>query len=104
MAKEFQVQNADEFEQMITSKDFRISEALVSTILKNLKSTKRHHHALSVISIDEDAIYDVTIDKKDFHHTLQESLTIYEREEKYEECAKIKEAMEFLEKKKLKKK
>ena len=52
MAKEFQVQNADEFEQMITSKDFRISEALVSTILKNLKSTKRHHHALSVISID----------------------------------------------------
>ena len=104
MAKEFQVQNADEFEQMITSKDFRISEALVSTILKNLKSTKRHHHALSVISVEEDAIYDVTIDKKDFHHTLQESLTIHEREEKYEECAKIKEAMEFLEKKKLKKK
>ena len=104
MAKEFQVQNADEFEQMINSKDFRISEALVSTILKNLKSTKRHHHALSVISIDEDAIYDVTIDKKDFHHTLQESLAIYEKEEKYEECAKIKEAMLFLEKKKLKKK
>ena len=104
MAKEFQVQNADEFEQMINSKDFRISEALVSTILKNLKSTKRHHHALSVISIDEDAIYDVTIDKKDYHHTLQESLAIYEKEEKYEECAKIKEAMEFLEKKKLKKK
>ena len=104
MAREFQVRNADEFEQMIQSKDFRISEALVSTILKNLKSTKRHHHALSVISIDEDAIYDVTIDKKDFHHTLQESLAIYEKEEKYEECAKIKEAMEFLEKKKLKKK
>ena len=103
MAKEFQVQNADEFEQMITSKDFRISEALVSTILKNLKSTKRHHHALSVISIDEDAIYDVTIDKRDFHHTLEESLKAYEEEEKYEECAQIKKAMDFLEKKKAEK-
>ena len=41
MAKEFQVQNADEFEQMITSKDFRISEALVSTILKKIKSTAK---------------------------------------------------------------
>ena len=104
MAREFQVRNADEFEQMIQSKDFRISEALVSTILKNLKSKKRHHHALSVISVEEDAVYDVTIDKKDFHHTLQESLIIYENEEKYEECIKIKEAIEFLEKKKLRKK
>ena len=102
MAKEFQVQNADEFEQMITSKDFRISEALVSTILKNLKSTKRHHHALSVISVEEDAIYDVTIDKKDFHHTLQESLTIYEREEKYEDCIRIQKALKHLENKKKK--
>ena len=41
MAKEFQVQNADEFEQMINSKDFRISEALVSTILKNGKIKRK---------------------------------------------------------------
>ena len=104
MAREFEVKNADEFEQLIQSQDFRVYEALVSTILKNLKSTKRHHHALSVISTDEDAIYDITIDKQDFHHTLEESLSAYEKEEKYEECAKIKEAMEFLSKKKLKKK
>ncbi len=50
--------------------------------------------------MEEDAIYDVTIDKKDFHHTLEESLSAYEKEEKYEECAKIKEAMTFLTKKK----
>jgi len=104
MAREFQVQNSDEFEQMIQNEDFRISEALVSTILKNLKSKKRHHHALSVISIDEDAIYDVTIDKEDFHHTLQESLSNYEREERYEDCIEIKKAMKFLEKKTKKKK
>jgi len=104
MAREFEVKNAEEFEQLIQSQDFRVYEALVSTVLKNLNSKKHHHHALSVISTDEDSVYDVTIDKKDFHHTLEESLEVYEKEEKYEECAKIKEAMTFLLKKKLKKK
>lgn len=103
MAREFEVKNADEFEELIQSQDFRVYEALVSTILKNLKSKKRHHHALSVISMEEDAVYDITIDKQDFHHTLEESLSAYEKAEKYEECAKIKKAMEFLSKKKAEK-
>jgi cytidylate kinase len=103
MATEFEVQNAEEFEKLIKSRDFRVYEALVSTVLKNLKSKKRHHHALSVISTDEDAIYDITIDKQDFHHTLEESLIAYESEEKYEKCAEIKKAMDFLDKKKVEK-
>ena len=103
MAREFEVQNADEFEKLVASRDFRVYEALVSTILKNLTSKKRHHHVLSVISIDEDAVYDITLDKQDFCYTLEESLSAYEKEEKYEECAKIKEAMEYLSKKKVEK-
>ena len=83
MATEFEVQNAEEFEKLIQSKDFRVYEALVSTVLKNLKSKKRHHHALSIISTDEDAVYDITIDKQDFHHTLGESLEAYEKKEEY---------------------
>ena len=100
MPKEFKVQNAEEFEIMIKNRDFRIYEALVSTILKNLKGKKRHHHALSIISLDEDAVYDVTIDRNDFCHTLTESLNRYEEEEKYEECVKIKEAIAYLKTKK----
>ena len=88
MAREFEVQNAEEFEKLIKSRDFRVYEALVS---------------LSIISTDEDAVYDITIDKQDFHHTLEESLKAYEEEEKYEECAKIKKAMDFLDKKKAEK-
>ncbi len=103
MAREFEVQNAEEFEKLIQSRDFRVYEALVSTILKNLKSKKRHHHALSIISADEDAIYDITIDKQDFHHTLEESLIAYEKQEKYEKCAEIKKAMDFLDQKKVEK-
>ena len=98
MPKEFKVQNTEEFEMMLKNKDFRISEALVSTILKNLKGKKRHHHALSIISLDE--VYDVTIDRSDFCHTLTKNLNRYEEEEKYEDCVKIKEAITFLESKK----
>ena len=103
MVREFEVQNAEEFERLMQSKDLRVYEALVSTILKNLTSKKRHHHALSVISTDEDAIYDITIDKRDFSYTLEESLKAYEEQEKYEKCAEIKKAMDFLDKKKAKK-
>jgi len=102
MATTFEVNNADEFEDMITSRDFRISQALVNTILKNLKGTKRHHHALSVVCIEDSAIYDVTIDRKDFLHTLNENLQNYIKEEEYEECAKIQKAIEFLKKKRKK--
>ncbi len=104
MAKEFQVRNTDEFEQLVQSRDFRVYEALVSTILKNLKSKKRHHHVLSVVVGDEDAIYDITLDKKDFSYTLEESLSAYEKEEKYEECIQIQKAISFLTKKNTKKK
>ena len=82
MAIEFQVKNVEEFESMIQNMDFKISEALVTTILHNLKSTRRHHHALSVICQEDGDIYDVTIDKKDFIKTLTDSLPKYEKEEK----------------------
>tara|TARA_Y100001972_G_scaffold111360_1_gene144003 strand:- start:486 stop:791 length:306 start_codon:yes stop_codon:yes gene_type:complete len=98
MAIEFQVKNVEEFEKMIQNMDFKISEALVSTVLKNLKNSRRYHHAFSVISEEDGDIYDITIDRQDFQKTLTEALPKYEVEEKYEECIKIKEAMNYLQK------
>ena len=37
MATEFEVETTEEFESMLQTKDIRISEALVNTILNNLK-------------------------------------------------------------------
>ena len=99
MAIEFQVKNVEEFESMIQKKDFKISEALVSTVLKNLKGKRRHHHAFSVISEEEGDIYDVTIDRRDFASTLEEALPKFEEAEKYEECSEIVNALKFLKKK-----
>ena len=99
MATEFEVETTEEFESMLQTKDIRISEALVNTILNNLKGKKRHIHALSVVCKEEDAIYDITVDRNDFSHTLETNLPTYEKEERYEECVEIKEALEYLKKK-----
>ena len=102
MITEFEVETAEEFESMLLTKDIRISEALVSTILDNLKGKKRHIHALSIVCKEEDAVYDITVDRKDFHHTLETNLPTYEKEERYEECNEIKKALEYLKKRKKK--
>lgn len=103
MAKEFEVSTAEEFESMLQSQDIRISEALVETILSNLKSKKRYIHALSVVCKEEDAIYDITVDREDFQHTLKNNLEAYEKEERYEDCIKIKNALKYLNRKTRKK-
>jgi hypothetical protein len=100
MATEINVYDSEEFEQLIANRDLRISKALVETILNNLTGRKRHLHVLSILVEQEQAIYDVTIDRKEFLHTLEENLPIYEKHELYEECAKIVKAINFLKEKK----
>lgn len=97
MIEQFEVETPEEFEKMMENGDLRIRKALVRTILKNLKSKKRHHHALSVVCINEGEIYDVTIDKKDFQHTLETTLPKFVKFELYEECSEIRDALEYLE-------
>ena len=100
MAFEIKIQNEDEFDELVNSKDIRISNALVETILSNLKSKKRHHHALSVKCMETGISYDITIDKKDFEENLKEILPRYELEEEYETCQKIKDSLDYLNKRK----
>ena len=89
MATEISVFDNEEFEEMVAKRDLRISQALVETILKNLKGRKRHIHALSVLVEQEQVIYDITVDRNDFLTTLENNLSIYEKHELYEDCAEI---------------
>ena len=101
MATEISVFDSDEFEKMVAKRDLRISKALVETILKNLNGRKRYIHALSVLVENEEAIYDVTVDRQDFVETLESNLSIYEENELYEGCAEIVKAIKFLKTKQL---
>ena len=100
MIAEISVFDSEEFEELVSQRDLRISKALVETILKNLKGRKRHLHALSVIVEQEQTVYDITVDRNDFLLTLQTNLPIYEKHELYEGCAEIVKAIKFLENKK----
>ena len=99
MASEIIVFNSEEFEELITKRDVRIAQALIDTILTNLKGRKRHLHALSVLVEQEQTIYDITVDRKEFLTTLKQNLSIFEENELYEMCAHIRDAILMLEKK-----
>ena len=96
MATEISVFDSDEFEELVTQRDLRISKALVETILGNLKGRKRHLHAFSILIEQEQTIYDITIDRNEFVNTLEQNLPIYEKHELYEGCAEIVKAIKFL--------
>ena len=98
MAEEITVKNNEEFEEIIANHDIRVARALVETILENLKGRKRHIHALSVMVLNEATIYDITIDRKEFISTLEKNLPIYEKNELYEKCQEIVEAIKYLNK------
>jgi len=100
MATEISVFDSDEFEELVAQRDLRISKALVETILNNLKGRKRHLHALSVLIEQDQTIYDITIDRQEFVHTLEQNLPIYEKHELYEDCQEIVNAIKFLKDKK----
>ena len=91
---------AEELEEIINSGDIRISQALVSTILKNLKGRKRHIPAFSVFLEEEDNIFDITVDRNEFVNILNTHLPVLEKNELFEECAQVVKAIEEIKNKK----
>ena len=95
---EINVDNTDEFQELINSKDFRIAKAIVEGILANMNTKKKHVHVLSVVCEDEEEIFDITVERKHFCETLDENLKYYVENEEYEGCQKIIEAIKVLKK------
>ena len=99
MAVEINLNNSDEFQDMIDRKDFTIAKAVVETILANLNTRKKHLHVLSVNCLEDGATYDITLERRYFEETLQENLKYYVEKELYEECTQIVEAINKLKEK-----
>jgi hypothetical protein len=93
MANEITVNNSEEFQEMVDNKDFRIAEAIVNSILENMTTRKKNVHILSVVSIEDQEVYDLTLDRKFFADTLEENLKYFIEQERYEECQRIVEAI-----------
>lgn len=96
--KEFEVKSLDDFQTLINKKPFSISEAVVTSILNNLKTRKKNVHVLSIKCVEENTIFDITLEKRHFGDTLKENLKFFEEREMFEECAKIHKAIQVLDK------
>jgi len=95
-AIEITVNNTEEFQELVDQKDFRIAQAIVKGILDNVTSKKKYVHVLSITCLEEGEIYDITVERKHFASTLEENLPYYVKEERYEDCSKITQAIEIL--------
>jgi hypothetical protein len=96
MVDKIKVKNTEAFEQLIKEKDLGVSKGIVKGILENLVGKRKHVPVLEVYLEDEGTIVDITCNRKDFIATLEENLKIHEYHEKYEACAGIGKAINFL--------
>ena len=96
MAIEFTLNNSEEFQEMVEQRDFSIAKAVVETLLANLNTRKQHIHVITVICLEENAEYNITLERKYFTDTLQENLKYYVENEQYEDCTKIVQAIDTL--------
>jgi hypothetical protein len=96
MALELTVNNGEEFQELLDKKDFRIAEAIVNTILENINTKKTNVHILSVNFLEDESVYDLTLDRKYFAETLETNLKHFVEKEMYEKCTEITNAIEIL--------
>lgn len=100
MAGKLKLESIEDFQQMMESKDIRISESIVKGILNNLNTRKKEIKVLSIKFKEDDSIFEISVDKDYFIETLEENLPIFVKEERYEDCQIIKNAIEKLKNKK----
>ena len=98
MIKRIKVKNVEEFEEMLQEQDLKISKAIVEVALKNLKGKKRFIPVMEIHVEEDESIFDITLDRQDMFITLQQNLEIHERNEDYEGCARIANALKELQK------
>jgi protein-arginine kinase activator protein McsA len=94
--KEFKVETLKEFQKLVDSKHFSISQAIVDSILSNLKTRKKNVHVLSVNCLEENTIFDITLEKDYFSETLKDNLPHFIEHEMYEQCIDINDAIKAL--------
>ena len=98
MVKRIKVKSVEEFEEMLQEQDLKISKAIVEVALKNLKAKKRFIPVLEIHVEEDETIFDITQDRQNLLGTLQQNLEIHERNEDYEGCARIANALKELQK------
>lgn len=94
--KHIKVETYDEFLNMAKTKDFTLAKGIVEKILSNLDTKEESVPVFEVEVEEEGAVYTLSAESAEFTDILETNLAHYEREEEYEDCIKITEAINYL--------
>ena len=89
--------SAQQFEELVAAQDYELATSFVESMLNNINSNEKVVSIIEAFFEEEDTIYDFEIEKVNFIPNFKEFLTIYEREEDYEGCLIISNAIKTLE-------
>lgn len=95
MAYSVNIATLDDLTSLYT-KDLEISQAIATTILKNLDTTRRWVPALEIYVEKSDKTINYTVDRESFIPVLEKCLKLHEIFEEYELCKIINEAISKL--------
>jgi|TARA_R110000737_G_scaffold95720_2_gene129792 hypothetical protein len=98
MAHMITVNTQEDFEDMMKNNNFEISSAITKVILKNLKGKRKNIPILAIKVLEEQTVYDITVQRGDMLESLEKNLEIHVVNEDYESCSKILEAINYLKK------
>ena len=94
--KHIKVGTYEEFLNMAKTKDFMLAKGIVEKVLNNLDTKKKQIPVFEVEVEEEGAVYTLSMETEEFIDILETNLAHYEREEEYEDCIKITEAINYL--------
>jgi DUF438 domain-containing protein len=96
MVKEITVRNNEELIEVMENGSYEISKSIVENIIKHLNSKKKRVHVVSIFCEEDQAVYDLTLERSNFLSTLEKNLTTFEQAEDFEGCIGIQNAINQL--------
>jgi hypothetical protein len=94
--KQITVATYEEFLNMAKTKDFTLAKGIVEKVLSNLDTKEESIPVFEVEVEEEGTVYTLSMETDEFTDILEVNLAHYEREEQYEDCTKIIEAINYL--------
>jgi hypothetical protein len=94
--KQIKVDTYEDFLSMAKTKDFTLAKGIVEKVLSNLDTKEESIPVFEVEVEEEGTVYTLSMATNEFEDILKVNLAHYEREEEYEDCTKIIEAINYL--------
>ena len=92
----WQFDTTEELEEIFGGESKELHDLIVDIALANLKTKRKQIPVVSILTKDDDTIYDIMIDRVDMLDTLEANLKSMEEYEDYERCQQIFEAISYL--------